>query len=152
MATFKSSLLFVGWTCACLASPLFLFAPVAAHMTVRPEWAKSLSQYFFMAGLVLLILGIYGMVRALTSNPRVPLTSVGRPNWWARGSIVLSFPLLGLMTFGITSLLGIALGIIGLRKACLQDGLGGKGLAILGICISFGVFPLMLTLLLFLGP
>jgi hypothetical protein len=80
------------------------------------------------------------------------------PNAWATsptkisGLAIASFILggLGLVTVGITSVPGLVLGIVGLRKIRKSQGkLHGGGLAIGGICVSgvtFLLLPLVLAL------
>jgi hypothetical protein len=62
----------------------------------------------------------------------------------AIASLVLG--ILGLCSMGLTGLIGLVLGIVALRKIDKSQGeLGGKGLAIAGICTS-GVFLLFLPI------
>lgn len=52
--------------------------------------------------------------------------------------------ILGACTLGITSIVGVILGVISLNKISKSNGqLGGKGLAIAGICVSVAVIPII---------
>lgn len=56
--------------------------------------------------------------------------------------------ILGACTLGITSIVGVILGVISLNKISKSNGqLGGKGLAIAGICVSVAAILLMIPLL-----
>lgn len=55
--------------------------------------------------------------------------------------------ILGTCTLGIGSIIGVILGVISLNKISKSNGqLGGKGLAIAGICVSVGVIPIIAIL------
>ena len=77
---------------------------------------------------------------ALPSTP--PRSPPGKTCGQATASLV--FAILGVATCGLTSLVGLPLGIVALNKIRKSGGrLMGQGLAIAGICVS-GVFVLML--------
>lgn len=51
--------------------------------------------------------------------------------------------ILGACTFGIGSIIGLILGLVSLNKIKKSNGqLGGKGLAIAGVCVSVAVIPI----------
>jgi hypothetical protein len=74
----------------------------------------------------------------------------GRPSGLATASLVLG--ILALPTCGLTSLIGLPLGIVALRKIKRSGGrLTGQGVATAGVCVSgvlFLLLPVMLALLL----
>ena len=151
MNDFKRSLLFCGAICACITAPLLMLAFPFAHQSCISDWSRDMSKYSLLVGIVLLFAGIFGLQRSPSRLQRSVKEDYS-PNRYATASIVLCFPVFGMMTWGIASLAGIVFGILGLRKACLNDGVGGRERAIAGICISFAIFPLMILLVLFLGP
>jgi len=152
MNDFKRSLLFAGSICACIASPFLLLAYPLAHLSHTGNQAREASYHSLGVGIVFLCFGIWGVLNETRSGARQDVNHGNNPNRCATISMVLGFPLFGMMTWGITSIAGIVFGIIGLRKACGAEGTGGRRKAIAGICISFAVFPLILVMLLFLGP
>lgn len=112
------------------------------------EW-KPLAQYPELAGLA--ALGQSGV-----SRPGLPPSLGGMPvappktSGLAIASLVLG--ILGLCTMGVTGLIGVILGIVALMKINKSAGaLGGKGLAIAGICVSgcmMLLIPIQLAMLL----
>jgi hypothetical protein len=73
-----------------------------------------------------------------------PALPAGKTSGMAIASLVLG--ILGLVSCGVTSLVGVVLGIVSLRKINRSQGaLRGSGLAIAGICIS-GVFLMFIPI------
>jgi prepilin-type processing-associated H-X9-DG protein len=78
------------------------------------------------------------------TTPPPPVTTVPKTSGLAIASLVLG--LLGLVSCGITSLVGLVLGIVALNKINKSQGrIAGNGLAIAGI-IASGIFMLMLPI------
>jgi hypothetical protein len=79
----------------------------------------------------------------------VPAYPVARKtNGLCIAAFVLAVPPVSLITFGLGSLLGVILGIIGLRQT-RRDGSGGRGLGIAGIVL--GVLGLIVGVLIIVG-
>ena len=82
----------------------------------------------------------------VSSSPLAVPLRVAKTSAMAISSLVLG--ILGVITCGITPLIGLVLGIISLFRIRKSDGqISGQGIAIAGICIS-GVFLLLTPLLL----
>lgn len=152
MTEFKKSVVLVTTICGCMASATMLFALPFSHMSYTSELSKAGSVYFAGAGLLFMVVSILGIFFAFRSDIDFKKEPDAKTTHYSTLSIILGFPLFGLMTWGISSLAGIVSGVIALRRVCTDKAIRGKRRAIIGICLSFSSFPLIITMLLFLGP
>ena len=152
MTEFKKSVLLVATICGCMASATMLLALPFSHMSYTSELSKAASVYFAGAGLLFMVVSIVGLIFALRSGIDFTEVSDAKTTHYSTVSIFLGFPLFGFMTWGISSLAGMVSGIVALRKVCTDKAASGKRRAIIGICLSFSSFPLIITMVLFLGP
>ena len=153
MTAFRKSLLVAASSCGCVTAVEMIPACLFAHMSVTSKWAQAASVYCSIIGLALFVLFTVATLVLL----RFPTSDVrsGAPNKtcpYATASVVLGFPLFGMMTWGISSLGGIACGVVALHRICRVQDSVGRDLAITGICMSYGVLPLIPIMLLFVGP
>ena len=138
--------------CGIITSLAMFLAWPFAHMSYTSALARSASNYVASAVILLLLVSGVGVFMTLAAGgvqqkrPGVRLSS------HAIASVVLGFPLLGFMTWGLASLGGMVSGVMGLKRICSSDEIRGRRLAISGICLSFSTFPLLVIMLLFLGP
>jgi len=152
MTEFKKSALLVAAICGCMASATMLLAHPFSHLSYTPKLSNAASVYFAGAGLPLLVFSAAGLLIALRSGIDFSEAPGAKTTHYSTASVVLGFPLFGLMTWGISSLAGMVSGIIALRRVCTDEATGGKRRAIAGICLSFSSIPVIITMVLFLGP
>lgn len=152
MTEFKKSILLTISICGCItATAMFLSVPFA-HMSLTAEQARTASFYVAGFGLPVIVISLVGIFTTIRTGMDYPVTRGARTSRYAIASIILGFPMFGLMTWGLSSLAGITTGFIALRRIYNSNELNGKRLAILGICFSFCVLPFIVILTLFLGP
>jgi len=152
MREFGKSALLVVTICGCIASATMLLAHPFSHLLYTSQLSKAASVYFAGAGLLLLVVSVAGLFIALRSGIDFTEAPGARTTHYSTASIILGFPLVGLMTWGVSSLAGIVSGIIALRRVCTDEATSGKQRAIAGICLSFSSTALIITMVLFLGP
>ena len=152
MNEFRKSLLLTASICGYIASPPMLLSIVWAHLSVTSEAARIGSLFVSGAGVLLIVFSTLGMKKVFRAGKSTTVAPTAKTSGQAIASIIVGFPLFGLMTWGIASLIGIALGLKALHRACTDNNVAGKPLAIAGVCISFSTIPLLITMLLFLGP
>lgn len=152
MTPFKNSMMLTTSICGIIASLAMFLAWPFAHMLATSVLAENASNYVAVAAIPLLLVSVAGLFIRLAAGPAPRARPDARLGPHAIASAVLGFPLLGFMTWGLASLGGIVLGILALRRICASDEIRGRRLAIGGICLSFSTLPLLVVMLLFLGP
>ena len=152
MTEFKKSIVLTISICGCIASiAMFLSVPFA-HMSFTADQARTASLYVAGFGLPVIVISLVGIFTTIRSGMDFSATRGAGTSRYAIASIILGFPMFGLMTWGLSSLAGITTGFIALRRIYNSNELNGKRLAILGICFSFCVWPFIVILTFFLGP
>lgn len=152
MTSFKNSMMLTASICGIITSlPMFL-ASSFAHLSATSAFARSASNYVSSAAVLLLLVSVAGVFMTRAAGPVLQERPGARVSSYAIASVVLGFPLFGLMTWGLTSLGGMVSGVVALKRICSSDEIRGRELAISGICLSFSTFPLVVIMLLFLGP
>lgn len=152
MTELRKSIVLTISICGCMASiAMFLSVPFA-HMSHTADMARTASLYVAGFGLPVIVISLVGIFTTIRSGMDFSVTRGARTSRYAIASMVLGFPMFGLMTWGLSSLAGITAGFIALRRIYNSNELNGKRLAILGICFSFSVLPFIVISTLFLGP
>ena len=152
MTELGKSLVLTISICGCIAASTMLLAVPLAHMSFTSESARTYSLYVAGAALPLIVLSGFGLLTSFRSGIDFAVIHNGKTTHYAIVSFILGFPILGVMTLGVSSVAGIICGLIALRQVCNERHLNGKGLAIGGICLSFSTFPLIVVMAFFLGP
>jgi hypothetical protein len=153
MTEFKKSLLLTVSICGCIAAPFMVLSFPFSHLSATSKFAREFSIYYASAGILIFILSIYSLITLSRSGElsirRKRNAKICR---YAIASIILGIPIFGAMTWGFTSLCGIFCGFIALRSISKNQNLKGNSIAIAGIGVSFAIFPILITMLFFLGP
>ena len=163
MDPFKRSLVKTLFISCLLIAPVLLSSVATAHFSVNPQWAKNLSFYFSALGIVAFICAIFFGVLLIKSRKnrspgldatfkKMSYSSNKKVSKLALLSFVLSFPLFGLMSLGVTSFAGLIFGYKGLQRIHSDETLKGLFFAITGISLSIFTFSLIITGILFVGP
>lgn len=152
MTSFKNSLMLTASICGIIATLVMFLAWPFAHLSYTSAITTSTSNYVAAASVLLLLISGVALYKASTAEPAPREHPDARLSPHAIASVVLGFPLFGLMTWGLASLGGVVSGVIALKRICASDEIRGRRLAIGGICLSFSTIPLLIVMLLFLGP
>ena len=139
--------------CGLIASPFMLLSHPISHLSATSDLARNASFPYAVCGLIILLISCLSIF--FLRRPKKPVIFKNQNRKMSRyaiASIILGIPFLGLLTWGTISLAGIIFGILALHQISNSEKLKGKRVAMIGICLSFTIFPLLITMLLFLGP
>jgi hypothetical protein len=131
--------------------PIISLGFLTSRMSATPDFAKELSVYFSVISLFLLAISFIVYLSLKKTFVMAEVKANAKLSKMARGSLILSFPLFGLMSWGVASIFSIFMAIFALKNIYMLR-LKGEKEANYAIIISASTIAILLVIVLFLGP
>jgi len=148
--SFRTSIAFAFALSGVFVAPTMLMAWFPFGLTYQTPLASSVAPILAICALPVFCLSVWGS-RRCSIGARDPATGMGTDRL-AIASLVLSFPIFAAFSVGVTSLAGLVVGVLALRRIHRGGRHRGVRIAIGGIVLSTVTLAFGITSWFFLGP